>query len=246
MTRKLLILLVAALSLFGCAGGENAGGKAGPPPPVKPEATVRNAFANGGFENGTAPWFFLEGNPNWLGFSVIRGLAHSGSSSGRILIDAGPEARRTKVYGLIQEVSPPTFPETISGYYRIEKWQRGTPKQYLQFVVIVFGDPLTTKWSNHQIRYLLTGVDKPPFGIGNAKFVIIGSKEPVLGEWVRFERKVSEDFKSLWGWVPSGYEKIRVLFEARYDQKGADASRILAEVYYDDLFFGWNDRGEER
>ena len=230
MNKKIILPVILVLTLLGCAKE----GKRG-----------ENAFLNGDFEKGTAPWFFLEGNPNWLGFSVSQGMARSGKSSARILVDAGPDKSGTKVYGVIQEVSPPRFPDTISGYYRVEKWKRGTPKQYLQFVVIVWGDPAVKKWSNHQIRYILTGVDKPPFRIGNAKFEILGPKEPVMGEWVFFERKVGEDFMKHWGGIPSGYSKIRVLFEARYDGKRKGSKDVFAEVYYDDLFFGWKGSEEK-
>jgi len=235
------------LSLWGCSERSERDGAEKVTAGVEEEGNQSekslNAFLNGSFEEGVSPWFFLEGNPNWLGFSISGAVAHSGKRSASLFIDAGPEANRVKVYGLIQEVLPEKFPDTISGYYRIENWKRGTPKQYLQFVVIVWGDPLAAEGrANHQIRYILTGIDKPPLAIGNAKFVFVdpGAKEPVRKKWVRFERNVSEDFRNLWGWVPSGYSKIRVLFEVRYDGKSKDSERIIAEVYYDDLFFGWN------
>ena len=206
-------------------------------PPRKPG----NVFLNPGFEEGAKPWFFLKGNRHWLGFSVVSSLAHSGRASARIRMEVPPDKFGTKVYGLIQEASPKGFPDYISGYYRIEQWQRGTPKQYLQFVVIVWEEPAETRVPNYQIRYILTGIDSPPFKIGNAKFVFVGNREPIIGEWIRFERNIREDFKNLWGRIPSRFVKVRVLFEARYDDKTEGSGQILAEVYYDDLFFGWKD-----
>ncbi len=197
-----------------------------------------NVFLNGSFEEGADPWFFLKDRPYWKGFSISRADAKTGNASARILVDGGPEESGTKVYGLIQEVSPRKFPDLISGHYKIKNWRRGTPKQYLQFVVIVWGDP-AAKFPNHQIRYILAGSDEPPITIQNARFMVLGTREPEVGKWIRFERAVSEDFKNQWGWTPSGYQKIRVLFEARYDEKEKNSEPVVAEVYFDDLFFGW-------
>ena len=49
---------------------------------------------------------------------------------------------------------------------------------------------------------------------------------------------MGEDFQRLWGAVPQGYEKIRVLFEVRYDDKAQDEGPLEADVYYDDLYSG--------
>jgi hypothetical protein len=147
----------------------------------------------------------------------------------------------------VQEVAPSEFPELISGYYRVENWLRGTPKQYLQFVVILFaptnltkdkeGAALTAPFSNYQIRYPLAGISEEPFLIANAFFKFLGTEDPRQGEWVYFESNIKQDFQELWGAVPEGYSKIRVLFEVRFDDKEA-GSPAEADVYYDDLYMG--------
>jgi hypothetical protein len=149
------------------------------------------------------------------------------------------EAGKAKVFYLVQEVAPEEFPELISGYYRVENWVKGTPKQYLQFVVIAFDVPnLSLSYPNHQMRYPLAGISEEPFGIGNAFFVFLGKEEPVTGEWVYFERNIREDFEELWGAVPEGFSKLRILFEVRYDEKEAGLTPAEADVYYDDLYMG--------
>jgi hypothetical protein len=125
----------------------------------------------------------------------------------------------------------------------VENWVKGTTKQYLQFVVIVWraknapagsdGAP----FGNHQIRYLEAGIAEDPFAIANAKFVYLSKDEPVEGEWVPFKVNVKQDFLDLWGAVPEGYDRIRLLFEVRYDDK-VPGSASEADVYYDDLYFG--------
>jgi hypothetical protein len=142
------------------------------------------------------------------------------------------------VFGVVQEVSPDHFPEVLSGNYYVDDWTKGTPKQYLQFVVIVFGATnLPGGFVNHQIRYPLAGINAEPFAISNAKFRFVGTEEPTTGQWVHFERPIARDFEELWGAVPQGFEKIRVLFEVRYDDKTAGGEG-KADVYYDDLYLG--------
>lgn len=202
-----------------------------------------NLFGNPGFEEGTKYWFSLRGEQT----VETSDVAHSGQASAYLNMRDAPETQGAKVYYLVQEVAPAEFPELISGYYRVENWKRGTEKQYLQFVVIVFaptnmavgkeGTPLPTPYSNFQIRYLLAGIKEEPFAIANAFFKFLSREDPRQGEWVYFESNIKNDFQELWKAVPQGYSKIRVLFEVRYDDKEA-GNAAEADVYYDDLYMG--------
>lgn len=211
-----------------------------PPPslcgngPQAPPATD-NVFANPGFEVGAPPWCFLKPPP----FVVSDTVAHSGSASAHLPFSADQSEEGHKIAYLVQEIKPQELPEVLSGYYRVENWNKGTEKQYLQFVVIVLGDDnLPGGYSNHQIRYLLAGIGDPPFAISNAHFVFLSRDDPPTGEWVRFERNVREDFETLWGAAPKNFDYIRVLFEVRYDDKKIGEGPLGADVYYDDLYFG--------
>jgi len=193
-----------------------------------------NVFGNPGFETGYEPWFSLEA-PSFL---VSEAFAHGGQSSAFLRMRAGPQAEKAKVFSLVQEVTPDQLPEVVSGNYLVAKWTRGTPLQYLQFVVIAFGAKNKPDgYPNHQIRYLMAGIDREPFRIDNARFVFLSREDPPMNKWVPFQVNVRDDFRKLWGAVPEDYEKIRVLFEARYDDK-ALGERPEADVYYDDLYFG--------
>lgn len=228
---SVVVLAIAMLAL--ACNGENSEPTNGP----SPQATEGgNVFLNPGLEDGDDPWFSLK--PEEGPFIRTSDLAHSGQYSAKFEMRDPADAQDAKVYYLVQEIAPEEFPEFLSGYYRVEQWQKGTTKQYLQFVVIAFGaDNLPGGFPNHQIRYILAGIDSPPFPIGNAHFLFLGRDEPVLGEWVRFEANVREDFERLWGTAPESFEGIRILFEVRWDDK-QPGQAALADVYYDDLYFG--------
>ena len=120
---------------------------------------------------------------------------------------------------------------------------------YLQLVVIVWGDPRTPEivspenplkqLKNYQLRYYLAGITEPPFVLINAKLQFVEKQsKPEMGTWVHFEIPVRADFQKLWGTVPEGYNRIRLLFEARWDNMPAGGS-ALADVYFDDLYFDY-------
>jgi len=193
-----------------------------------------NLFPNPSFEEGRDPWYSLK-PPD---FELAQDVAHSGQASALLRMSDSVEQAGAKIYYLVQEVAPQEFPEVISGYYRVDGWVKGTAKQYLQFVVIAFGPDNLTDAPNVQIRYLLAGIDAPPFPISNAKFVFLSRDEPVTGEWVHFQRNLREDFKQSWGAVPKGFDKLRILFEVRFDDKVAGQGAPRADVHYDDLYMG--------
>jgi hypothetical protein len=206
-----------------------------------------NIFINPGLEEGSEPWASMTAavNPDpLLHFVRTEDVAHSGTASALLRMRDGAEAGGdARVYYLVQEVTPEEFPEVVSGFYNVQYWNKGTPRQYLQFVVIAFSsdnaprDPSGVPFPNHQIRYILAGINSPPFPIANAHFVFISRDEPVLGEWISFERNIKEDFENLWGAAPVGFDRIRVLFEVRWDGK-EPGSPSEADVFYDDLYIG--------
>jgi hypothetical protein len=200
-----------------------------------PAAGTANVFGNGGMEEGRRYWFSLRAPDYELSTEVF----HSGATSALLRMRVPAETEGEWRNYLVQEVAPEEFPEIISGYYRVENWNRGTEKQYLQFVPVVFGATnLIGDYSNHQMRYLLDGIDEEPFPIGNAFFVFLGEAEPTTDEWVYFEVNLAEDFERFWGAVPEGFSKIRVLFEAASSDKIAGETGVEADVYYDDLYMG--------
>jgi hypothetical protein len=213
---------------LGACGG---GAEGRPPGPAG-----ANVLENPGFEEGADPWFTLDEDS---GFVVTGERAHSGRRSALLRMRDPAQAQGARVYYLVQEVSPPEMPEVLSGYYRVEGWNKGTRRQYLQAVVIAFRPSnFPQDASNYQIRYPLAGIDSPPFAIANAHFVFLGRGGPVEDQWVYFETNLREDFQRMWGRVPEGFEKLRILFEVRWDGKRAGDGAPEGDVYYDDLYLG--------
>jgi hypothetical protein len=232
-TRRLL--LVAALLVLAVAAGACSGDDDNDDDDGGQTSDGGNVFGNGGFEDGRDPWYSLK-PPD---FEISSDIVHSGSASAALPFTEPDSAEGNSIYYLVQETSPDVFPEYISGSYFVDSWEKGTEKMYLQFVVIVFNSKnLQADYSNHQIRYILSGIKSPPFAIANADFVFLTREEPVVGEWVDFSRNLADDFKDVWGNVPEGFDSIRVLFEVRYDDKLAGEGPIQADVYYDDLYMG--------
>jgi hypothetical protein len=232
VTLALAALVAAATACGSSSSTEPAGTAAGPP------AISANLFLNPGFEEGANPWYSLATEAWGPPFQVSDKEAHGGSRSAFLELQAGPQDAGAKVFGVVQEVTADSFPEVVSGYYHVDNWVRATQKQYLQFVVIVWGATnLPGGFANHQIRYPLAGISEPPFQLSNARFLFVGKDEPAQGQWVHFERNIKQDFEDAWGAVPQGFSKIRMLFEARYDDKSA-GTEGKADVYYDDLYIG--------
>ena len=219
--------LSALMPMFVLACGSEA-----EPPPAGD-----NLLANPGFEEGEEPWFSLASEAWGPPFRLSGDRAHSGESSAYLeMSSAGGPA--TQVFGVVQEISPASFPARFSGYYLVDRWQRGSDLQYLQAVAIVWNSDLPGGFSNHQVRYLLAGTDREPFTLANGRFVFVSKDEPAQGEWVRFDLPLAEDFERLWGAVPQRFERIRLLFEARYEGHTPAQPDVVADVYYDDLYVG--------
>lgn len=241
----MLVFGLLAFALLVACGGETSEpdttNSCEQPAITEAVAADGNLFANGGFENGAEPWCSLASSAWGTPFAVSDAQTFAGDQSALLQLrsdDGGAE----RVYGVLQEVAVDEFPETLSAEYFVERWEQGTPIQYLQVVVIVWdADNAPVAVGNHQIRYIIAGVDTQPTFISNARYVMVSEEQPAVGEWVRFERDVRQDFLELWGSVPEGFDRVRVLFEVRWDQRTSDAGSSSADVYYDDLYFGTGD-----
>jgi len=196
-----------------------------------------NLLLNPGFEQGDTGWMWLDWSKNWGPFEISDKIAHSGKKSAYLKLDVKPGKPEKKIRGVVQTLKPEKFPEIAAGWYRVENWKRGSPRQYLQFVVIVWGK--LRNFPNYQIRYVLDGVSRPPLRISNAHYrILTKSPDPKTGEWIYFEVPIREDFKELWEQIPQNYEKINFFWEARFDDNPPGDFHIRADVYYDDLYVG--------
>jgi hypothetical protein len=227
-------------------------------PRVPTPLLVGNQLRNPGFEAGTAGWGGLE-RRNAVGFEFVSEPVHSGQGAAHLVASwqPGNRERSVSVRSATQEISPPRFPDRIAGWYRVDRWEYASDQGALQLQIIVsaIGDPRTReivksnyldgtevnpKLDNYQLRYQLAGPTEAPEDGGNVKNRVIGEGPPDLGSWLRFDLPVKSDFEQRWGSVPANYRQLRVMFAIRWDDKAKGAA-LHADVYYDDLFFGFED-----
>ncbi len=202
-----------------------------------------NLLTSPGFENDAGAWQWLRWSKNWAPFEITGQRTRQGLGAVRFPLRSEGDKRNTVVWGAVQEITlQKPMPDCLSGYYFVDSWQRGAPKQYLQVVVIDLGRPPFASKGGKQIRYILSGVDQEPYaGMQNGRYVFVDPKRktvPPTGKWTGFSLSPASDFKRLWGYVPPAGNDIRLLFEARFDGRGRQDRPVQADVYYDDLFFG--------
>jgi hypothetical protein len=219
---------------------------------------VGNQLRNPGFEAGTYGWGKIE-RRNSVNFEIVSEPIHAGQGAAHLVASwqPGDPERPVSVLSATQEISPPRFPDRIAGWYRVDRWDDAPDPGALQLQIIVaaIGDPRTrdivisndpddpeipSRLDNFQLRYQLAGPTEAPEDGGNIKHRVIGKGPPNLGSWLRFDVPVKSDFERHWGSVPANYQQLRVMFAVRWDDK-AEGAALHADVYYDDLFFGFED-----
>lgn len=231
-----------------------------------PTAEPKNLLVNPSFEEPVEPqaqpvnphvigdWWSFAGpdKPYWRHFEVADDEAAEGEKSARLTLDSENYDGATLIVGATQNVITDTMPTELSGAVRVDDWKRGTMRQYVQIVVIVWNvtdnKPARVAAKNYQIAYTFAGIDQPPFAIANRKFLFPRGEQidlhgedgnPIEGEWKRFDLNPREDFIKHWGVDPSDFEYVRVLYEVRYDGRRANLEPpAYASVHWDDLYFG--------
>lgn len=220
-----------ALVLAGCGLLEES------PPLLTPPATTMNSLANPGFENGDTPWI-APPEPDSVSFAVSDIAAHSGSGSGGLRLSATPGETGSRVAGASQEILGSDFPEVVSGYYRVDDWQTGGAPAYLQFVVEVVGGDFADGMDVHEVRFVIAGIQQEPLFLPQARYVLLDRAAPKTDRWTYFAYPVDKAFETRWGIAPAAWQRLRVSFELRYDDRAAGPIDTLATAHYDDLYAG--------
>lgn len=242
-------LALILLSLAMACGGESE--EAGP---------IAAALSDPGFEEGGEAWGYVGEYKLGL-FRVSEAYAHSGTHSGHLFLDsrAVPPLMTVRAASGVQELAPEAFPETLSGWYRVEKWQAEAPETglFVNILVYVMGDPRTmeivrpddpnagpppAQYPGYAVSYRLAGdlsatqelVEAQEESWGNVGTRDLGVGAPRAGEWVRFELPLRADFEEIWGVVPSGYGSLRIILQTLWMDRPA-GSEVMADVYFDDL-----------
>lgn len=218
-----------------------------PPGASQRWASQDNWLANASFEDGRDPWKSLApSSPFWRDFSISDTVARSGRHSAKLALDSRQRNDQgTWVWGVVRDLPTDRLPRTLSGSYRVQGWKQGARHQYLQVVVSLTpapgrGFPVFETGSEAplQVAWVLGGIDRQPFEIGNRKFVFLGPLEVPQDRWVDFTIDLPAAFQESWGFLPEGFASLRVLFEARYDQWQPDQGEVSGDVFFDDLYLG--------
>lgn len=203
-------------------------------------STSSNRLRNASFEaESAAPWFdFSDRNPSqWGAFTIEQTHAREGRRAALLELDSEGVQGAVRVLGVVQEITGPC-PAYVSGWYFVERWERGCERQYLQVVAIASGGWTPPGVSNYQVARTLAGVESPPLRMKNRRFEVGGPSEPELGRWVFFEVDLASMFERRWGRAPGEDAHIRLFFEARYDGRTPGDPRAVARVWFDDLYAG--------
>jgi hypothetical protein len=199
-----------------------------------------NLLANPGFEEGETRWEWLSWSKGWAPFDISTGRRRSGKKALHLPVRSEGETRRTIVWGAMQPVTGWTaFPECIEGYYLLGEWQRGARKQYLQTVIIT--ELKTEHGADKQIRMMLVGMEEPSYNLTNARYFFCDDDRPLtppLEEWVRFRCTPRRWFEEAWGVLPEPGSRLRVFFEARFDDRTPSDTEVVADAFFDDLYMG--------
>jgi len=207
--------------------------------PVIPTPTLppgANRLQNPGFEAGTQYWTSPDGTAN-PAFTPDGAIVHSGAQSAHLELRGSADDVGSRVVGGVQVLPAPEFPEVVSGFYYVARWEPPEPFQYIEVGVAVHGGNHPDGLDLHQVRFLLAGAPREPFTLLNGRFQFLNRDQPEAGRWVYFSYPVREAFRTQLGWDPLGWDYIDLSFEVRYDEKDPGKA-AAADVYVDDLYAG--------
>jgi hypothetical protein len=197
-----------------------------------------NLFANPGFELGVASWDPFQ-VPLTSGFTVSDAASHNPAGhSARVQI--GPEAGDdgTHAAGFAQKLQTDSFPEFVSGSYRVDAWQPGDALQYVEFAVTVKGGDFDDGLDMHVTRFLIAGAAREPLGDPTTRYTFLSRAAPPLKRWTYFSYPVREAFLVKFGKAPTRWDALDIRFDVRYDDRAAGQPTPAADVSFDDLFAG--------
>jgi hypothetical protein len=233
------VIIAGTLALYLATRERGETGVDEPDEPPPPATGKGNLLSNPGFESGEEGWEWLSWSKGWAPFEISEGRRRSGERALHLPVRSEGEVRRTIVWGVVQDVTIDAFPECLEGWYLVSDWERGAEKQYLQTVII--SDLKTPSGADKQIRMMLTGMDRPSYNLSNARYFFCDPGKPVtppLEKWVHFKCSPRTWFLQAWGELPEAGHRLRVFFEARFDDRKSTEKEVVAETFFDDLYLG--------
>ena len=230
--------------LLALMAGAGCGLLDAPPPLATPSPPEGNLLTNPGFEDGDQGWLAPQQSA-WTSFTVVDRTAHGGSRAMRLQLPGDPSTA-SHTAGGVQALDTRVFPDFLSGFYRVDSWRPNTGKQYLQFAVRVVGGDLGDDAPSHELRFVIAGTERDAPATRDPHLFFISRGEPVISRWTYFSYPVGHAFESRFGKLPLRWDSIQVSLEVRYDGITADASFEAADVYFDDLYMGYQFQNPNR
>lgn len=215
-----------------------------PPPLPTPPPSDANLLANPGFEDGGQGWIAPQ-QAAWTPFTIVDGPAHGGGYAMRVQLPGDPSTP-SHTAGGVQALDTHVFPEFLSGFYRVDSWRPNAALQYLQFVVRVAGGDMGVESPTYEVRFLVAGAERDTPTTRDAHLIFISRAAPVIGRWTYFSYPVRRAFELRFSRAPLVWDSIQVSLEVRYDGITADAAFEAADVYFDDLYVGYQFQNPNR
>ena len=110
-----------------------------------------------------------------------------------------------------------------------------------QLVVIDRSHSLGENLGQAQLRYIISGSVDAPLQISNAQYLFVEKTRqavPPLNTWTHFSVNPRKDYQENWHYTPGKGSELRILFEARFDQRRPGQAPARADVYFDNLYMG--------
>ena len=168
-----------------------------------------------GFESGGTAWQAAAGTR----FDVSADAAHGGTHS------AALAPTGTGAASISQRLDVAPFPEYVSGFYRLDRWDPAAGAGAVEFDVIVQGGG-----GAHTVRFVIGGLQATPANPGpGVAYVFLSRAAPQTGSWLYFGYPVARAFEQAFGAAPTSWSSIDLVISA---QTGGGTA------YFDDIYAG--------
>jgi len=207
-------------------------------PPALPTGSPShsNVLVNGGFEagaDGWAPVLAEAAGP----VDVVDGSGHGGRRSLALRLSGNGTAGTGRTIGATQTVNTEAFPEMVSGFYRVDRWQPNAASQNVRFVVSVRGGDFGDGLGVHVVRFIVAGSDAAAALLPGVAQTYLSRAAP-LRRWTYFGYPVKQAFADRFGKAPTRWDAMEISVEAGYDGETGGGPGAAAEVSFDDVYAG--------
>jgi hypothetical protein len=179
-----------------------------------------NAVQAAGFEDAAGAWRASDG----AGFRISDDFPHGGARSAALARE-GPG-----IVSISQQIDVAPFPEYVSGFYRLDRWNPASGARVVEFVVTVRSADFPDGFGPHSMHFLIGGLDAAPANpLPGVAYVFLSRAAPQTGDWRYFGYPVALAFERAFGKAPTRWGSIELTLSA----EPGDAT-----VQFDDIYAG--------